>query len=121
MQVLLAILRLCNSQKVQIQKAEKKSTAKENKKKKRKTFDEHASKWIISPDSKFKIGWDIFVSLVYLDSLFQDPFNLVFGMYPMVVPWCKHTQTVFSFIMVIDIIFTFFTAYEKEMRIEFDQ
>lgn len=38
----------------------------------------------------------------------------------MVVPWIKHTQTVFSFIMVIDIIFTFFTAFEKEMRIEFD-
>ena len=78
-------------------------------------------KWIIHPDGRQKIAWDIFACCIYLYSLVEDSFFTVTYMYPLLVPAVKQTQTVFSFIMVIDIFIHFFTAYDKELRIEFDE
>ena len=43
------------------------------------------------------------------------------GLYPLVVPSVKTTQTILSFVLVLDMIFTFFTAFEKEARIQFEK
>ena len=43
------------------------------------------------------------------------------GLLPLYVPYLKTFQTITSFLLVIDIIFTFFTAYKKELRIEIEK
>ena len=43
------------------------------------------------------------------------------GLYPLVVPSVKTVQTLFSFFMVLDIVFTFFTGFKKEARIEIEK
>ena len=85
------------------------------------SIDETLAKRIILPTSKSKISWDIFICFVYLNSLFDDSFYNVMGLYPLALPAVKITQTFASFCMVVDIFLTFFTAYEKEQKIEFDE
>ena len=36
-------------------------------------------------------------------------------------PPAKITQSIFSFLMVIDMLLTFLTAYKKEIKIEFEE
>ena len=43
------------------------------------------------------------------------------GLLPLLVPYLKTIQTITSFLLVIDIILTFFTAYKKELRIEVEK
>ena len=84
-------------------------------------MDDEFAKRVILPTSKSKITWDIFICFVLLNSLFEDSFYNVMGLYPLVLPAVKITQTFASFCMVVDILLTFFTAYEKELKIEFDE
>ena len=65
--------------------------------------------------------WDIFICFIYLNSLFEDSFYFAFHLYPLLVRVNKVTQTLFSFFMLIDIVLTFVTAFEKEMKIEFEE
>ena len=76
---------------------------------------------VILPTSKSKISWDIFICFVLLNSLFDDSFYNVMGLYPLVVPALKILQTFASFCMVVDILLTFITAYQKELKIEFEE
>ena len=76
---------------------------------------------MILPTSKSKISWDIFICFVLLNSLFDDSFYNVMGLYPLVLPLVKIMQTFASFCMVVDILLTFFTAYQKELKIELDE
>ena len=89
--------------------------------KKKKTLNEHLVKRIMLPTSKSKLSWDTFVCFIYLNSLYDDSFFFVMGLWPLTVPSLKLAQTVCSFIMLIDIWLNFFTAFEKEMRIEIDE
>ena len=79
------------------------------------------AKFIYLPTDKTKIGWDIFVSLVYFSSIFGDLFFTVMGLFPLIIPYLKITQTILSFVLVLDMGFTFFTAYKKEAVITFEK
>ena len=47
------------------------------------------AKFIYLPTDRTKIGWDLFVSLVYFSSIFGDLFFTVMGLAPLVVPFLK--------------------------------
>ena len=85
--------------------------------KEKRSYDEMAARYIYTPTHKTKIGWDIFIAFVYFACIFDDSFFTVMGLYPLVVPSVKTTQTIFSFVLVLDMIFTFFTAFKKEAKI----
>ena len=67
------------------------------------------------------MGWDSFICIVYLNSLFEDSGSYALHLYPLILPINKVFQTIFSFCMLIDIILTFLTAVKKETKIEFEE
>ena len=89
-------------------------------KKDKKSLNERMSKYIYLPMSRTKISWDIFISLILFIAVFSDFFFTVMGLYPLTVPWIKTIQSIISVLLMMDILFTFLTAYKKEMRIEIE-
>ena len=65
--------------------------------------------------------WTIFICYVYLWSIFTDSYNICFGLFPLLYRPIMTLQSILSGLMVIDIVLTFLTAFQKELRIEFDE
>ena len=105
LKVVLAILKICGNR-----MEHERHRIEEKEVKEKKTLDEWMVKYIKLPTSATKISWNIFICNIYVISFFADPFCLVFW-FPLWISWIKTTQTIFSILMVIDILYTFITAY----------
>ena len=75
------------------------------------TFDERFAKFVINPYSKYLIGWQLTMTLVYLVAIILDSFIMSFHLQPLKEPDINFWQTLFSFLMVIDIFLKFFIAF----------
>ena len=86
LKVLLTILKLCGNR-FEIEDAT--PTIIIEKDEIKQSWDERMAKFIYLPTDRTKIGWDLFVSLVYFSSIFGDLFFTVMGLFPLVVPFLK--------------------------------
>ena len=79
-----------------------------------KTLDEHLVQYIFLPTNKYIIPWSTFTCVLYIVSFYNDCLTLATGLYTLLVPWRKTMQTIASFVMFIDSMIIFITAYRKE-------
>jgi len=75
------------------------------------TFDERFAKFVINPYSKYLIAWQLTMTMVYLVAIILDSFIMSFHLQPLREPDINFWQTLFSFLMVIDIFLKFFIAF----------
>ena len=68
---------------------------------------------MISPFSTRLIIWNLFMTLVYLVSIFQDTLTIGFHLDPLLIPWICTTQSMLSVLMLIDIFVKFFVAFPQ--------
>eukprot|EP00644_Phytophthora_capsici_P015919 jgi/Phyca11/552766/estExt2_Genewise1Plus.C_PHYCAscaffold_490175 len=88
--------------------------------KKKQKFEESAvPKYIISPNGKFRVRWDLLsVSFICYNSL-SIPFQLSFGAsVPESLVGLEHVQRVIDFFFISDIVINFLSAYEERGQIE---
>ena len=82
------------------------------------TCDEWFSKFVIMPFSRYIIGWNIFMTMVYLFSIIQDTLIMGFHLRLLLIPEMNMWQMVFSLVMIIDIILRFFVAIRQSQTEE---
>ena len=74
-------------------------------------FNNYLSKYIISPYSKYLLFYQIIMTVIYLVALTIDTLILAFKLRLLLTPNISTLQSIFSFIMIIDIMVKFFIAY----------
>ena len=70
--------------------------------------------YIFLPTNPYIIPWSTFTCVLYVVSFYNDCLTLATGLYTLLVPWRKTMQTVASFVMFMDSMIFFITAYRKE-------
>ena len=70
------------------------------------------------PFSRYIIGWNIFMTMVYLFSIIQDTLIMGFHLRLLLIPEMNMWQMVFSLVMIIDIILRFFVAIRQSQTEE---
>ena len=105
MKIVITILRMCsgrvtNDNSVQNTIKDQKTT----------NFDEFFAKFVIYPQSKYVLIWGMFMTIIYLLSIFLDSLVLAFHLHPLTNPGLQNWSTVFTIFMIIDIIVKFFVA-----------
>ena len=80
----------------------------------KKSLDEYLVQYIFLPTNSYLIPWSSFTCVLYVVSFYNDCLTLATGLYTLLVPWRKTMQTVASFVMFIDSMIFFITAYRKE-------
>ena len=96
---------------------DKLEVALKKKEKKKKTFDEHMLKFIQDPTERHCRVWLVFTSINYTVGYFLDPLYLAFHLLPLLETSRKLIATTRIFITLLDVLFTFFIAIPKEMRL----
>lgn len=74
------------------------------------------SRCVVLPDNKFKRRWDLLITLLLLVTVVFVPFRVAF--YDEADPGMIAVETTVDVCFIIDIILTFFTAYEKNGKME---
>ena len=85
------------------------------------TCDEWFSKYVISPFSKRLIAWNIFMTFLYLLAIIMDTLIIGFHLRVLKIPEINVWQSIFSFIMIIDIFLKFFVAQRSLVSDQTDQ
>ena len=67
---------------------------------------------MITPVQKYLLAWNIFMSLIYLLSIIIDSLIIGFDLRILVLPKLNVMQSIFSFLMMVDIALKFFVALE---------
>lgn len=75
---------------------------------KKTTCDDWFSKFVITPFHKYLIAWNIFMTFIYLVALIMDTLIIGFHLKVLLVPDLNICQSLFSFLMIIDISIKFF-------------
>ena len=109
LKIVIVILKMCNGR---FDEAVM-SLEKDEVEKKTPTFDDWFTKFVISPFSTRLIIWNLFMTLVYLLSIFQDTLTLGFHLDPLLDPWVSISQSALSALMIIDIVVKFFVAFPQ--------
>ena len=86
-----------------------------------KSLDEWFVQYIFLPTSPYLIPWSTFTCILYVASFYNDCLTLATGLYTLLIPWRKIMQTVASFVMFIDSMIFFITAYRKESNQSLDK
>ena len=66
---------------------------------------------MLSPQSKYILAWNLITTIIYSVSIFIDTIVIGFHMTPLLVPDLQNTTTVFSAVMIIDVLIKFFVAF----------
>ena len=80
------------------------------------TFDDWFSKYVQLPTSKYIIGWNMFMTSVYLVSIFIDTLIIGFHLHPLLTPSIVTTQSIAGALMLIDIIVKFFVGFRSQQQ-----
>ena len=111
LKVLIAILKTCG---YRMDKLEMKIKKKE---KKKKTFNDYMFSIMQSPDTKHCRIWQVFASISYTAGYFIDTYLLAFHLMPILSTSLIVITEIRALITLLDVVFTFFTAVPKEIRI----
>jgi len=76
-------------------------------------------RWIISPYSKGKMMYDLFLGLLILFSILIIPMQLAFN--EMLSPLFSQLEIIIDSVFMLDIAVCFFTAYEKDGKLIYNQ
>ena len=106
MRVLLTILKLCGNRLEKFDKVLNKEP------KKKKNCNDRLIKYIRDPTDRIIVFWKIFLSVVYYVGLMQDSLNLA-NMFYLLEPGWRLINILRAFLMLIDIVMTFFIAIPK--------
>lgn len=89
-----------------VDESEKK--AKDNVAARKATCDDWFSKYVITPFHKYIILWNIFMTFVYITAIIMDTLIIGFHLKILLDPDLNLCQSLFSFLMIIDISVKFF-------------
>ena len=84
------------------------------------TMTERRKFMIIYPSDSFKIGWDVFISIVLLSSCFTTPLNLAFTDIEQSYAWYRNMLWIMDGAFLFDIIINFNSACESETTTPID-
>ena len=88
------------------------------------SFDEIFARFVLDPHSRYILAWNLITTLVYATSIFIDTIVIGFHLKPLLTPALQNTTSIFSAIMIIDVVLKFFVAFRAntaEMVIEDDE
>ena len=106
MRVLLTILKLCGNRLESLDKVFNKEPEK------KKSCNDRLINYIRDPTDRIMVFWEIFKSVVYYVGLMQDSLNLA-NMFLLLEPGWRLINILRAFLMLIDIVMTFFIAIPK--------
>ena len=106
MRVLLTILKLCGNRLDKLENVLNKEPEK------KKDCNDRLIKYIRDPTDRIMVFWEIFLSIVYYVGLMQDSLDLA-NMYLFLEPGWRLINILRAFLMLVDIVVTFFTAIPK--------
>lgn len=66
---------------------------------------------MLSPQSRYILAWNLITTLIYSISLFMDTIVIGFHMTPLLVPDLQNATTIFSAVMIVDVVLKFFVAF----------
>ena len=76
---------------------------------------------MITPLSRYVIMWNILMTAFYLTAIIMDTLIMGFHLQLLLIPEINIVQSIFSAIMIIDIILKFFIAIRHSQTDEEDQ
>lgn len=116
LKIVIVILRMCNGKMNEDEKEKEEEEEKEDMEATFK-FDLLMSKYIRLPNDRYILIWSVFMSIIYLASIFIDTVIIAFDFEPMTDMGMATAQSVLSLIMFFDICVTFFTSVPRQSEI----
>lgn len=112
LKIVIVVLRMCNGKMNEMEQEENEKEEKEEQETSFK-FDLYMSRFIMLPNNKYVIFWNVFMGVIYLSSIVFDTTMFAFKFQPLAHKGHATWNSIFSALMLLDVIVNFFTAIPR--------